>query len=269
MKSKLLKKIYSFCAFPVSLPLGVFQPDHELAVTIASASARGGIPLRPQRHPAEHQTRRQHAFSPAGLQSDGPWWWQGPRAGTGDREEGLPVGEESVGRVGTETHPGKRRKEASRRGRKEHRQQEQRHGGVPGPQRPSADARPWQLRRQLLARLWGIPRVRPGLGAKRRHGEPLRYSTPDQTSLRRIPVKPPRHQPASSSAPAPPQGVGLTDRGVEGVAGGSRRGARLQRSGRFRGRARETTELGVAPSQESHANKQSLDQIWTHGLGWI
>ncbi|KAF3840773.1 hypothetical protein F7725_006635 [Dissostichus mawsoni] len=45
----------------------------------------------------------QHALSPAGLQSDKLQRGQRRRAGGGEREEGLPLGEESVGGVGEET----------------------------------------------------------------------------------------------------------------------------------------------------------------------
>lgn len=260
-------KIYSFwfIFFLFSVPLGVYQSDVKLVATITTVSTRGGIPLWPQWHPAEHQTRRQHTLSPAGLQTDGLQWWQRPRAWEGDREENLPVGEEPVRQVGEEMHPGQRRKETARWGRKEHRQQEQRHGL----QRPSAITWPWQLRRHFLACLWGIPWVQPWCRSKWWHREPLWHSTPNPTSLWRVPVKPPRHQPASSSTLAPSQGMGLTDWRVEGITGGWQ-STRLQQYLRFWGRTRETSEPGVAQSQESHTDKQSLYQIWTHDrLGWI
>lgn len=210
-------------SFLLSVPLGVLQTDFELVVTVASVSTRDGITLRPQRHPAQHQTRRKHAVPPAGLQNDGLQRWQRPRARTGAREEDLPVGEEPVGQVGEEVHPGQRRKETAWRGGKEHWQQKQRCGAVPGLQRPSAATWPWQLQRHLFACLWRVPWVQPRLRAKRRRREPLRHSAPNPSCLRRIPIKPPGHQPAPGSTPASSQSLGPTDRGVEGIAGGSRR----------------------------------------------
>lgn len=213
--------ISSCCCFFVfffSIPLGV---------SVTSPST--GQWLRPRRQPAEHQTRRQHTLPPAGLPSAG---WR-PRAGMGGREEELPVGEESVGRVGKETYPGQGWKEEAE-GRS--REQDQRSSAVDGTR---------QRWRHLLACVRGIPRVQPGLGAGRRHREPLWHSTPDEASVRRISIEPRRSESAPGSASASSESLGLTDRGVEGTAGRSWRTGLLQR-GRFRRWAGETSEPGVA-----------------------
>lgn len=173
--------------------MGVFQSHIKLAVTITCVYVRDRFPLQPQRHPAEHQKRRQYTLSPAGLQNDGLQWGRISRAWTGGRGEDFSLGEEPVGQVGEEVHTGQRRKKVAWRGRKEHREQEQRHWALPGFQRTSAATLPWQLRRHLLTYLRGIPWNQSGLRANSRNREPLWHSTPNKSSLWRIPIKPTRN----------------------------------------------------------------------------
>lgn len=176
-----------------SVPVGALQWDLQLAVTIPSVCFRSGIPLWLQWHPAEHQTRRQHALSSAGLQNI---WLQRrhmPGGWTGGREEDLPVGAEPVGQMGADVHPELGTKETARWGREEHMWQEQRRGALPGPQRSSEAAWPRQLWRHLLPYLRGVPRVQQQSRANSRAGVPLWHSTPNQGRIRRIPFRSPWH----------------------------------------------------------------------------